>query len=96
MKLNVRLLPSLRDRARSAATTSEEKTFRSFGSTCLLSFIVSGVATLLVCTLTPVRSLPLPVRPPHLPGSGKAEVGASTSICDWLGDRASVEEVSNG
>ena len=73
MKPKVTQRPCLRDRVRSTVTTTEEKDFRSLGGTCLLSFVVSGVATLLICALTPVRSPSLPIRPPYLPGGGKAE-----------------------
>jgi hypothetical protein len=91
MKLNVPPLPPFSGRARRVATASEEKALRSFGGPCLFSFVVSGVATLLVCALAPVRSASLPVLPKHLPSSGKAELGSpQAKKGDPLGDGKSV------
>jgi hypothetical protein len=89
MKPNVRLLPLFSGRARSATAASEEKALRSFGGPCLFSFVVSGVATLLVCALAPVRSASLPVLPKHLPSSGKAELGSpQAEVIRWETARA--------
>ncbi|MFL6464584.1 MAG: hypothetical protein ACJ73N_09285 [Bryobacteraceae bacterium] len=50
---------------------SEGKAPQSLGGTCLFSFVVSGLVTLLVCSLAPVRPISLPSLPKHLQGSGK-------------------------
>ena len=47
---------------------SNEEAPLLLGSACLCSFVVSGLTTLLVCALAPVRSVSLPQ---DLQGSGK-------------------------
>src|SRR3954467_8392184 len=54
------------------SAAAEGKTPLSPGGACLFSFVVSSLATLLVCALAPVRPISLPSLPQALPGSSQA------------------------
>jgi hypothetical protein len=66
------------------SATAEGKAPLSPGGACLFSFVVSGLATLLICALAPVRPISLSSLPQDLPGSGKTKVETSASPCGLL------------
>ena len=53
------------------SAAAEGKASLSPGGACLFSFVVSSLATLLVCALAPVRPISLPSLPRALPGSSQ-------------------------
>jgi hypothetical protein len=55
------------------SAAAEGKTPLSPVGACLFSFVVSGLATLLVCALAPVRPISLPLLPKDLQGSSKTK-----------------------
>jgi hypothetical protein len=73
-----------------STTALKDKTLRSLGEACLFSFVLSGVATLLICALAPVRSVSLPARSQNLPDRGR--VGMGLSVANALHLEAGREE----
>src|SRR3954451_18037337 len=54
------------------SAVAEGKASLSPGGACLFSFVVSSLATLLVCALAPVRPISLPSLPQAFPDSSQA------------------------